>query len=65
MKRKTAKIIAKEPANYVNRKVEKEEQASLVDEDKINNNKNKLSNKRKMFEEKLEQNNKAMRQIKI
>ena len=62
---KQQKFIAKEPAKYVNRKIEKEEQASLVDEDKINNKKNKLNKKRKMLEEKLEENSKAMRQIKI
>ena len=38
-KEKQRKFIAKEPANYVNRKIEKEELAPLVDEDKINNNK--------------------------
>ena len=64
-KEKQQKFIAKEPANYVNRKIEKEEQAPLVDEDKINDKKNKLNKKRKMLEEKLEENNKAMRQIKI
>ena len=64
-KEKQQKFIAKEPANYVNRNIEKEEQVSLVDEDKINDKKNKLNKKRKMLEEKLEENNKAMRQIKI
>ena len=38
-KEKQQKFIATEPANYVNRKIEKEEQVPLVDEDKINNNK--------------------------
>ena len=34
------KFIAKEPANYVNRKIEKEEQVPVViDEDKINDKK--------------------------
>ena len=43
-KEKQQKFIAKEPANYVNRKIEKEEQAPVViDEDKINNKKNKLN----------------------
>ena len=65
-KEKQQKFIAKEPANYVNRKIEKEEQAPVViDEDKINDKKNKLIKKRKMLEEKLEENNKSMRQIKI
>ena len=65
-KEKQQKFIAKEPTNYVNRKIEKEEQAPVViDEDKINDKKDKLIKKRKMLEEKPEENNKAMRQIKI
>ena len=36
------KFIAKEPVNYVNRNIEKEEQAPLVDEDKINDKKKKI-----------------------
>ena len=64
-KEKQQKFGAKEPANFINRNVEKEEQALLVDENKINDKKNKLNKKRKMLEEKLEENNKAMRQIKI
>ena len=62
-KEKQQKFIAKEPAHYVNRKIEKGEQAPLVDEEKII--KKKMNKKRKMLEEKLEENNKAMRQIKI
>ena len=51
--------------NYVNRKTEKDEQVSLVDnDDKDNIKRNKLSKKRKMLEEKLEENNKAMKLIK-
>ena len=64
-KRKQQKFIAKEPAYYVNRKIEKEEQAPLVDGDKINDKKSNLNKKSKMLEEKLEVNNKSMRQIKI
>ena len=63
-KEKQQKFIAKEPANYVNRNVEKEEQVPLVDEDKIKNKK-KLNKKRKILEEKLEENNEAMRKIKM
>ena len=44
-KEKQQKFIAKEPANYFNRKIEKEKQAPLVDEDKINDKKNKLNKK--------------------
>ena len=63
-KEKQQKFIAKEPSNYANRKIEKEEQAPL-DEDKINNKKIKLNKKRKMLEEKLEENNEAMKKIKM
>ena len=64
-KEKQQKFTAKEPVNFVNRKIEKEEQAPVVvDEDKSNNRKNKLNKKRKMLEEKLEENNQAMKKIK-
>ena len=62
-KQKQQKFIAKEPSNYANRKIEKEEQAPL-DKDKIND-KIKLNKKRKMLEEKLEENNEAMKKIKM
>ena len=45
-KEKQQKFIAKEPSNYANRKIEKEEQA-LLDEDKINDKKIKLNKKKK------------------
>ena len=61
-KEKQQKFIAKEPSNYANRKIEKEEQAPL-DKDKIND-KIKLNKKRKMLEEKLEENE-AMKNIKM
>ena len=65
-KEKQQKFIAKEPNNYANRKVEKEEQAPLINnEDKINNKENKLNKKRKMLEEKLEENNEAMKKIRM
>ena len=64
-KEKQQKFIAKEPVNYVNRKIEKKEQVQVVvDEDKSNDRKNKLNKKRKMLEEKLEENNQAMKKIK-
>ena len=63
-KEKQQKFTGKELSNYANRKIEKEEQAPL-DEEKINDKKNKLNKKRKMLEEKLEENNEAMRKIKI
>ena len=63
-KRKTAKIYCQRTEQYANRKIEKEEQAPL-DEDKINDKKIKLNKKRKMLEEKLEENNEAMKKIKM
>ena len=48
-KEKQQKFIGKEPSKYANRKIEKEEQAPL-DEEKINDKKNKLNKKRKMLE---------------
>ena len=38
-KEKQQKFIAKEPANYINTNIEKQEQALLVDENKINDKK--------------------------
>ena len=63
-KEKQQKFITKELSNYAERKIEKEEQAQL-DEDKINDKKIKLNKKRKMLEEKLEENNEAMKKIKM
>ena len=63
-KEKQQKFITKELSNYANRKIEKEEHAQL-DEDKINDKKIKLNKKRKMLEEKLEENNEAMKKIKM
>ena len=63
-KEKQQKFFAKEPANYVNRNIDKEEEVPIADEDKINDKKNKLNKKRKMLEEKLEENNQAMKKFK-
>ena len=63
-KEKQQKFITKELSNYANRKIEKEEHAQL-DEDKISDKKIKLNKKRKMLEEKLEENNEAMKKIKM
>ena len=57
-KEKQTKSLGKEPLNYVNRKVNDEEQKPLTEK----NNKNTL--KRKMLEEKLEENTKAMKKRK-
>ena len=57
-KEKQTKSLGKEPLNYVNRKVNDEEQKPLTEK----NNKNTL--KRKMLEEKLEENTKAMKKMK-
>ena len=63
-KKNSKSVLPKELSNYANRKIEKEEQAQL-DEDKINDKKIKLNKKRKMLEEKLEENNEAMKKIKM
>ena len=57
-KEKQTKSLGKEPLNYVNRKVNDEEQKPLTEK----NNKNTL--KQKMLEEKLEENTKAMKKMK-
>ena len=57
-KEKQSKNLGKEPINYLNRKVNEEEQKPITDK----NNKNTL--KRKMLEEKLEENTKAMKKMK-
>ena len=57
-KEKQTKNLGKEPINYLNRKVNKEEQKPLTEK----SNKNTL--KRKMLEEKLEENTKAMKKMK-
>ena len=57
-KEKQTKNIGKDPLNYVNRKIQDEEQKPITDK----NNKNAL--KRKMLEEKLEENTKAMKKMK-
>ena len=50
--------LGKEPVNYLNRKVNEEEQKPITEK----SNKNTL--KRKMLEEKLEENTKAMKKMK-
>ena len=57
-KEKQNKNLGKEPLNYLNRKVHDEEQKPITEK----NNKNTL--KRKMLEEKLEENTKAMKKMK-
>ena len=53
------KFLGKEPTNYSNRKVEKEEQMPIQDSSIT-----KKNQKRKMLEEKLEENTKAMKRMK-
>ena len=57
-KEKQTKNLGKEPLNYVNRKVNDEEQKPITEK----NTKNTL--KRKMLEEKLAENTKAMKKMK-
>ena len=65
-KEKQQKFIAKDPNNYENRKIEKEEQApiNLDDVEENTSKKNKLNKKKRMLEEKLKENDKAMKKIK-
>ena len=65
-KEKQQKFIAKDSNNYENRKIEKEEQApiNLDDVEENTSKKNKLNKKKRMLEEKLKENDKAMKKIK-
>ena len=73
-KEKQQKFIAKEPNNYVDRKIEKIEQTPIdfsveeknpfIEEIKADNKTKKLDQKRKMLEEKLEENTRAVKRIK-
>ena len=66
-KEKQQKFIANDPNNYVNRKIEKEEQAPInLDniKESTDSKKNKLNKKKRMLEEKLKENDKAMKKIK-
>ena len=72
-KEKQQKVIAKEPNNYVDRKIEKNEQIPIdfsveeknlfIEEIKADNKTTKINHKRKMLEEKLEGNTQAMKRI--
>ena len=72
-KEKQQKVIAKEPNNYVDRKIEKNEQIPIdfsveeknlfIEEIKADNKTKKINHKRKMLEEKLEGNTQAMKII--
>ena len=73
-KEKQQKFIAKEPNKYVDRKIEKnqqkpidfsvEEKNPFLEEVNADNKTKKLNQKRKMLEEKLEENTRAMKRIK-
>ena len=73
-KEKQQKFIAKEPNKYVDRKIEKnqqkpidfsvEEKNPFLEEVNVDNKTKKLNQKRKMLEEKLEENTRAMKRIK-
>ena len=55
-KEKSQKVIAKEPSNFVDRKVEKMEQAPIDVDEKLSVKAEKIKKKRKVLETKLEQN---------
>ena len=60
-KEKSQKFIAKEPSNFVDRKIEKMEQAPIDVDEKLSVKAEKIKQKRKMLETKLEENTQAMK----
>ena len=60
-KEKSQKFIAKEPSNFVDRKIEKMEQAPIDVDEKLSVKTEKIKQKRKMLETKLEENTQAMK----
>ena len=63
-KEKSQKFIAKEPSNFVDRKIEKMEQAPIDVDEKLSVKAEKIKQKRKMLETKLEENTQAMKNLK-
>ena len=63
-KEKSQKFIAKEPSNFVDRKIEKMEQAPIDVDEKLSVKAEKIKQKRKMLETKLEENTQAMKKLK-
>ena len=63
-KRKITKIIAKEPSNFADRKIEKMELAPIDVDEKLSLKAEKIKQKRKMLEKKLEENTQAMKKLK-
>ena len=55
-KEKSQKFIAKEPSNFVGRKIEKMEQVPIDVDEKLSVKAEKIKQKRKMLETKLEEN---------
>ena len=61
-KEKSQKFMAKDPTNYIDRKIEKIEQAPIpIDEDQISLKTEKIKQKRKILEVKLQENTQAMK----
>ena len=63
-KEKSQKFIAKEPSNFVDRKIEKMEQAPIDVDEKLSVKAEKIKQKRKMLETKLEENTQTMKKLK-
>ena len=63
-KEKSQKFIAKEPSNFADRKIEKMEQAPIDVDEKLSLKAEKIKQKRKMLEKKLEENTQAMKKLK-
>ena len=63
-KEKSQKFIAKEPSNFVGRKIEKMEQVPIDVDEKLSVKAEKIKQKKKMLETKLEENTPAMKKLK-
>ena len=63
-KEKLQKFIAKEPSNFVGRKIEKMDQDPIDVDEKLSLKAEKIKQKRKMLEKKLEENTQAMKKLK-
>ena len=63
-KKNHKKFIGKEPSNFVERKIENMEQALIDVDEKLSVKAEKIKQKRKMLETKLEENTQAMKKIK-
>ena len=61
---KSQKFIEKEPSNFVGRKIEKMEQVPIDVDEKLSVKAEKIKQKRKRLETKLEEKTQAMKKLK-